>query len=145
MTKLSSILLFVSLTLFLPFSDAYGAAAGGVDISIGGKPVAGYVETFPDGPIDPSRAKPLMEALKGSSLTFERGYKLEVDPTDDARATLRGKIEVTATFRGRGLATAKTDHLHLVKRDGKWFVIVKEVDRLMIAAGLKKPPKTATK
>ncbi len=140
-----SLILFVSLTLFLPFSNAYAAAAGGVDISIDGKSVAGYVETFPDGPIDPSWAKPLMEALKGSSLTFERGYKLEVDPADDAKATLRGKITVTATFRGRGLATAKTDQLHLVKRDGKWFVSGKEVDRLMIAAGLKKPPKKATK
>ncbi len=64
-----SIIMFVSLTLFLPFSDANAAAAGGVDISIDGKSVAGYVETFPDGPIDPSLAKPLMEALKGSSLT----------------------------------------------------------------------------
>ncbi len=140
-----SIIVLVSLTLFLPFSDAYAAAAGGVDISIDGKSVAGYVETFPDGPIDPSLAKPLMEALKGSSLTFERDYKLEVDPADDVKATLRGKIKVSATFRGRGLATAKTGHLHLVKRDGKWFVSVKEVDRLMIAAGLKKPPKKATK
>ncbi len=140
-----SIIMFVSLTLFLPFSDANAAAAGGVDISIDGKSVAGYVETFPDGPIDPSLAKPLMEALKGSSLTFERDYKLKVDPADDMKATLRGKIKVSATFRGRALATAKTGHLHLVKRDGKWFVSVKEVDRLMIAAGLKKPPKKATK
>ena len=144
MMKLS-IFLFVSLALFLPVNGAYAAAAGGVDISIDGKSVAGYVETFPDGPIDPSLAKPLMDALKGSSLTFERDYKLKVDPADAAKATLRGKIKVSATFRGRDLSTAKSGHLHLVKRDGKWFVTAKEVDRLMIAAGLKKPPQKATK
>ncbi len=140
MTK-SSLVLLALLSLFLISNNAEAASAGGVGISIDGKSVAGYVETFPDGPIDPSWAKPLMEALKGSSLTFERGYKLAVDPEDDTKATLRGKIKVSSTFRGRELATAETKHLHLVKRGGKWFVTNKEVDRIMIAAGLKEPPK----
>ena len=102
-----------------------------------GKDIGGFVETFPGGPIDPKWAKPLMERLKGVALECEGDIKPTVDPKDENKATLRGKIKVIASFRGRDIATAETDHLHLVKQDGKWFVTPKEIDRMITAAGAK--------
>ena len=138
-------ILFAVLFIVLVARESDAAAAGGVGVSIDGKHVAGYVDTFPDGPIDPAWAKPLMERLRAEPLTFARDYKLAVDPKDDTKATLRGKIAVSTHFRGRDLSTAKAKQLQLSKRGGRWFVANKEVDRMMIAAGLKKEPKKAPK
>ncbi len=122
-------------------NKADAAAAGGAIIYADGKEVAGYVDSFPDGPIDPSWAAPLLGRLEGVALKLADSHVVVVDPKDDTKATLKGKIKVSASFRGREIATAKTDKLGLVKRDGEWYVSGKEIDRIMVAAGAKAPEK----
>ena len=132
MNHLSKLLAIAILLIFS--NHAHAAAAGGAHVTVDGKDVGGFVETFPDGPIDPAWAGPLLERLKGTALEFEGDIKPIIDPKDANKATLRGKIKVAASFRGRDVGSAETEVVNLEKRGDSWYITPKDMDRLIAEA-----------
>ena len=78
--------------------------------------------------------------LRDIPLTFERDFKIPVDPDDDNKATIRGEIEISARLRGdRSRSPAKTDHLRFVRRGDRWFLAEEDIIRTLKLAGLAVP------
>lgn len=108
---------------------AGAATICGAGIELDGKHVAGYAETWVG-----QSPEELMGGLVGRKLTIERDFKVPVDADDPNKATLRGKIRVVASKRRDALLVAEFGVLHLVKRNGQWFVAEADVKKALAAA-----------
>ena len=97
--------------------EAAAATAAGVGIELDGKHVCGYVITR-----DKETRGELVRDLPKHRLTFERDFRIPVDPKNPEMATLEGKIKIISKIAGERKTEATARVLKLVKRDGKWFV-----------------------
>lgn len=125
---------FSIFALFAPIDGAKAATAAGAGIELNGKYIGGYVIT---------RAKETRADLVGQlvvrHLTFERDFKLPVDPKKPNTVTLAGEIKIYSKIRGDREVEARASELKLVKRKGEWYV---ERNSLRRALNLPEKPET---
>lgn len=111
------------------------AEAVGIDILQDGRQVAGYTITWTG-----ETEAELWMNLKETRLTFERNFEIPVDPDENYRATLTGKIEIRAMRRGDPGASTTVDQLRLrLKGPDHWVVHSEDVEATLKAAGLQIP------
>ncbi|MBC8288821.1 MAG: hypothetical protein H8E37_00745 [Planctomycetes bacterium] len=116
-------------------STASAAEAVGIDILQDGKQVAGYTITWTG-----ETEAELWMNLKETRLTFERDFEIPVDPKEENKATLTGKIEIRAMRRGRAGTSTTVDRLRLKRSgSGHWMVDGEDVEATLKSAGLKVP------
>lgn len=115
LNKLAFFLAALALLVINPLARAATAAGAGIELD--GKTVAGYTITH-----DSESREELVKNLSNHYLTFERDFKIPVAAKNPASATLKGKVRLYSKIRGERQFMAATTELHLVKRDGKWFV-----------------------
>lgn len=129
-----SVILLGVLALCSSITGLKAATAAGAGIELDGKYIGGYVIT---------RAKETRKDLVGQlvvrHLTFERDFKLEVDPKKPNMVTLAGEIKIYSKIRGDREVEARVRELKLVKRKGQWYV---ERNSLRRALNLPEKPET---